>query len=84
MVALWIYTSVKARQGYLTSFRQTIEQQGVEPTDVRLTVADLSTVETLVEQLAHPDEERVLYAIEVLESLDKGNLVTPLLLQSRR
>ena len=43
-------------------------------------MADLSTVETLVEELAHPDERRVLYAIDVLDSLDKRNLITPLLL----
>ena len=36
--------------------------------------------ETLMEELASPDEQRVLYAIDVLESLDKRNLVTPLLL----
>ena len=80
MVGLWVFTAVKARQGYLASFRQSIEQQGVVPTDVRLSVADLSTVETLVEELAHPDERRVLYAIDVLDSLDKRNLITPLLL----
>ena len=80
MVAIWIYTAIKAREEYLASFRETIEQQGVEPADVRLTVADLSTVETLVEELAHPDERRVLYAIDVLDSLDKRNLITPLLL----
>ena len=80
MVGIWIYTAIKARQGYLASFRQTLQRQGVEPKEVRLSVADLSTVETLVEELAHPDEQRVLYAIDVLESLDKRNLVTPLLL----
>ena len=84
MVSLWVFTAVKARQGYLASFRQTIAEQGVEPTDLRLTqgptVADLSTVETLVEELAHPEANRVLYAIDVLESLDKPNLITPLLL----
>lgn len=80
MVGLWIYTAIKARQGYLSSFRETLDRQGVQPADVRLSVADLSTVETLVEQLAHPDEQRVLYAIDMLESLDKRNLITPLLL----
>ena len=74
------YTAVKARQEYLATFRHTIEQQGVEATDVRLSVADLSTVEALVEELAHPQEQRVLYAIDVLESLDKRHLITPLLL----
>ncbi len=33
-----------------------------------------------MEELANPDEHRVLYAIEILESLEKRNLVTPLLL----
>ena len=80
MVGAWVYTAIKAKQGYLASFRASIEQQGVVPTEVRLSVADLSTVETLVEELAHPDERRVLYAIDVLYSLDKRNLITPLLL----
>ena len=42
--------------------------------------SELSTVETLVQELAHPEPARVIYAIDVLESLDKRNLVTPLLL----
>ena len=80
MLVLWVYMSVRARKGYLAAFRRSIEQRDVQPTEMRLDVADLSTVETLVEELAHPDEQRVLYAIDVLESLDKRNLVTPLLL----
>ena len=80
MVGAWVYTAIKAREGYLASFRKSIEQQGVVLTDVRLSVADLSTVEALVEELAHPDERRVLYAIDLLHSLDKRNLITPLLL----
>ena len=48
--------------------------------DCRLDVADLSTAEALMEELASPHESRVLYAIEILESLDKRNLITPLLL----
>ena len=42
--------------------------------------ADLQTIELLVEELAHPDERRVLYAIDLLESLEKRHLITPLLL----
>ena len=44
-------------------------------------VADAATVETLVEELSNPDEPAVLYAITMLEALDKRNLITPLLLQ---
>ena len=80
VTGVWIYAAIKARQGYLASFRETIARQGVRPAEVRLSVADLSTVEALVEELAHPEEQRVLYAIDVLESLDKRHLITPLLL----
>ena len=80
ITGLWIYGAVAARRGYLNAFRQSIERQQVAPADVRSTVADLSTIETLIEELASPEEDRVLYAIDVLESLSKRNLVTPLLL----
>ena len=79
VTALWVGAALRARRQYLASFRQSIARQGVLPAEVRLNVADLSTVETLVAELAHPDERRVLYAIDVLESLDKRHLVTPLL-----
>ena len=79
VTVLWVVGAVRARRQYLASFRRSIARQGVLPAEVRLNVADLSTVETLVAELAHPDERRVLYAIDVLEALDKRRLVTPLL-----
>ena len=43
-------------------------------------MADAATIEALVEELAHPDEASVLYAIDMLEMLDRRHLITPLLL----
>jgi HEAT repeat protein/CRP-like cAMP-binding protein len=80
MTGLWIAMAVRAKRGYVAAFRESIERGAVEHRDVRLPVADLSTIETLLTELAHPDERRVINAIDVLESLDKRNLVTPLLL----
>ncbi|MEN3338731.1 MAG: hypothetical protein V7647_2407 [Acidobacteriota bacterium] len=80
VTALWIYMSLRARKGYLTAFRQSIERRDVVPDDVRLSGGDLSTIETLVQELSQPDPARVIYAIDMLEALDKRNLVTPLLL----
>jgi AAA family ATP:ADP antiporter len=77
---LWIFMARRARREYLAAFRRTIERQELVPTEVRAPASDLSTIETLVEELGNPDERRVVYAIEMLESLDKRNLVTPLLL----
>lgn len=80
MVALWIFMSLRAKRGYLAAFRRSIERRDVAPAEVRMSGADLSTIETLVEELSQPDPARVVYAIDVLESIDKRNLVTPLLL----
>src|SRR5215203_3663386 len=80
LAAIWFVMAVRAKREYLASFRRSLETRGVEPEEVRLNVADLSTVEMLVQELANPDPVRVVYAIDVLESLDKRSLITPLLL----
>ena len=80
LTVIWFVMGFRAKREYLASFRRSLESRQVEAEDVRLNVADLSTVETLLQELAHPDPARVVYAIDVLESLDKRNLVTPLLL----
>jgi ATP:ADP antiporter, AAA family len=80
MMALWIAMAIRARRGYLQAFRRSIERRDVVPAEVRLSGADLSTIETLVQEFAHPSPARVVYAIDMLEALGKGTVVTPLLL----
>ncbi len=77
---VWIIMALSAKREYLRSFRNSLETRGMEARDLTMAVADLSTIETLVQELANPDPERVVYAIDMLESLDKRNMVTPLLL----
>jgi HEAT repeat protein len=67
--------------GVLKAFRKSLERQDVRPSAVRLDTADLATIETLLTELSHPEPRRVLYAIDMLEALDKRQLVTPLLLR---
>src|SRR4029453_10381195 len=80
MTVLWVIFAMQARKGYLAAFRQSIQQQDVKAADIRLDTADLSTIETLVSELSHPEPRRVIYAVDLLESLSKRHLVTPLLL----
>jgi ATP:ADP antiporter, AAA family len=81
VVAIWIGATVIARREYLRSFRNSIGTMAIAPDAMRAGSADAATVETLVEELSKPDEASVLYAITMLEALDKRNLITPLLLQ---
>ena len=75
----WSLT-IRAKREYQAVFRRTLERQDVAPEALRLSEADLSTIETLVEEQGHPDPRHVLYAIEMLESLNKRHLISPLLL----
>jgi len=81
IAAVWALMALRAKREYLETFRRSMKQRGVDAAELRSTAADPSTVEALVEELAHPDSARVLYAIDLLESLEKRHLITPLLLR---
>ncbi len=80
MVGLWVITAVAARREYMKSFRRSIEQQTVAPAELRFNNPDPKSIETLVSELAHPEPRRALYAMDLLDAMDKRHLVTPLLL----
>jgi ATP/ADP translocase/CRP-like cAMP-binding protein/HEAT repeat protein len=80
IMALWVFFALRARAEYMAAFRRSIVQQDMKAGEIRLETADLSTIEALVEELAHPDAKRVAYALDLLESLDKRHLVSPLML----
>ena len=80
MIGLWVMATIRAKREYQAVFRRTLERQDIAPEALRLSEADLSTIETLVEEQGHPDTRHVLYAIEMLESLNKRHLISPLLL----
>jgi AAA family ATP:ADP antiporter len=80
LVAAWFVMAVYAKRSYVAEFRRSIQQQEVKAGEIRLDTSDLYTIETLIGELSHPDPKRVVYAIDLLESLDKRHLVTPLLL----
>jgi ATP:ADP antiporter, AAA family len=80
IVGIWIFMALQARRGYKEAFRESINAREIKPAEVTEAAADLPTIETLIQELASPDAQRVLYAIEFLESLGKSHLITPLLL----
>ena len=80
LVGLWVWAALVARREYLRSFRRSLDSHELAADTVRLDVADPATIEALVEGLASPDETTVLYAIDMLETLGKRHLITPLLL----
>ena len=81
ITAAWVAVALVAWREYLRAFRASIVSREIAPANIRTDVADGATIEALVEELSSPDERAVLYAIDLLEALDRRNLVTPLLFQ---
>ncbi len=80
VTGLWIFAAMRARREYRAVFRKSLDHQQVQPESLRLNEADLTTIETLVEEQGHQNPRHVIYAIDMLESLGKPQLITPLLL----
>jgi AAA family ATP:ADP antiporter len=80
MVGLWVLTALLARREYMRTFRRSIDRQDVAPEELRAGNLGPGSIETLVSELSHPEPRRVLYAIDLLDAMDKRHLVTPLLL----
>jgi AAA family ATP:ADP antiporter len=66
MIGLWIAADLRAKREYQAVFRRTLDRQDIAPEALRLNEADLSTIETLVEEQGHPEPRHVLYAIAML------------------
>ena len=81
LVGLWVLTAI-ARPPRIPAIvpPQPRNSRTCAPSEVKFTNPDPATVETLVSELAHPEPRRVLYAIDLLDAMDKRSLVTPLLL----
>jgi AAA family ATP:ADP antiporter len=80
VMVMWIATALVARRQYLNMFRQSLDTRTLEVESIPVDVGDPATVEALVEELSDPDSNAVLYAIGMLETLDKRHLISPLLL----
>jgi AAA family ATP:ADP antiporter len=80
VMAVWIALALRAKRGYMVAFRASLGTENVQPQDLKRAEADLLTIETLVEELGHPDARHVLHAIDLLEGFDKRHLISPLLL----
>ena len=81
ITGLWIAVAIRARHEYLRSFRDSIDARIITPDAIMTSGSEAVSVEAMVEELSNPDPTGVLYAIEMLEAMDKPHLVTPLLLR---
>lgn len=75
LVATWIALALAAHREYLDMFRRNLHTRAIEPEAVRFDVADSRTIGLLVSELWSPNEASVVYAIEMLETVGRRDVL---------
>lgn len=72
LIAIWIGVTATMRREFRTSVRRLISVRDVEPRELIIRHLDSGTRQELREALCSEDENTVLYALELLEDVDRG------------
>jgi AAA family ATP:ADP antiporter len=76
---IWLFLAIEIRDAYLDVFRQTLSEGSIE-TRIDYPALDLASLESLIRTLSHPDERRVIAAMELLTEKDRVDLIPSLIL----
>ncbi len=79
IIAIWFVVTSKLIRAYIRSFRDGLEKSAVDR-EVPINLADITTLEILVQSLGSPDARQVLHSLDLLSTHGRGHLVPPLLL----
>ncbi len=75
IVAAWIGLALAAHREYLNMFRRNLHAGAIEPAAVRFDVADTRTIALLVSELWSPKGASVVYAIDMLETVGRPDVL---------
>jgi ATP/ADP translocase len=79
LAGIWLFLAIEIRDAYLDVFRQTLSEGSIE-TRIDFPALDLASLESLIRTLSHPDERRVIAAMELLAEKDRVDLIPSLIL----
>jgi ATP:ADP antiporter, AAA family len=75
LVAMWIALALAAHREYLAMFRRNLLTRAITPDAVRFDVADSRTIGLLVSELWSPNDASVVYAIDMLETVGRPDVL---------
>ena len=75
IVAAWIGLALAAHREYLSMFRRNLHTGAIQPAAVRFDIADSRTIALLVSELWSPKDASVVYAIDMLETVGRPDVL---------
>jgi HEAT repeat protein len=78
LLAVWLTLVVLIRKEYVNAFRVALEKREIDPSQLTVNITDAETVRTLREALGGGNEREIVYALDLLATVNDGSLTPQL------
>ncbi|UCG51004.1 MAG: HEAT repeat domain-containing protein [Candidatus Latescibacterota bacterium] len=75
ILAIWITMALLIRKEYVNAFRKALERREIDPGELRINIAEASTLKALRTALASKNERQIAYALEMLSDIQDSEIV---------
>ena len=85
LLVVWVFLTIFVRKEYVSAFRKALERRDIDPNELQMDITEAATVKALVAALRSPNERIIVYALDMLASVEHaelGQVVQPLLRHS--
>jgi len=82
MLAIWFFLAFLVRKEYVNAFRKALMRREIDPGELRINIAEASTLRALRDAVTSDNERDIEYALDMLSGVKDAaitNAVTPLL-----
>lgn len=78
LIAIWLALSLAAYREYVNSFRQALAKRRIHADRISVSITDEATINSLIISLGSRNARQVVYALDLLETVEGVDLVPPL------
>ncbi len=78
LIIVWVVISFATYREYVNSFRQAIAKRQIDPDLLAWGLNDEATINSLIISLGSRNERQVIYALDLLESVEDVDLIPPI------
>ncbi len=79
LIGIWLLLAFMMRKEYVNTFRRALERREIDLSEIRTTVNEQSTVNTLIVALASENDRQVVYALDMLKGVKEVDLTHPVI-----
>jgi len=75
MILVWLVMVFRMRKAYVEAFRLALERREIDLDELRVNIAEASTLETLKAALTSTNERQIMYSLEMLGDVQDSEIV---------